>query len=290
MDIFINPYTDFGFKKLFGEEKNKHLLISFLNDLLGDKDHIADLSFKNTEHLPDGGISRKAIFDVYCTNDQGEHFIVELQKAKQNYFKDRTVFYSTFPIQQQSQKGDWDFQLKAVYCVGILDFVFNDDKNSIDVIHTVQLKNQHNQVFYDKLKFIYVEMPQFDKTLEQLDNHCDRWLYFIKNLADLQHIPELFKGDVIYQGFEAAKIAALDAKDRERYQNSLKEYRDLYSVMKTAKQEGIEQGEVNSSIASAKHLIPMKVLTDQQIADTVRLPVEQIKQLREALENGERKL
>ncbi|MFT4925996.1 MAG: putative transposase/invertase (TIGR01784 family), partial [Phenylobacterium sp.] len=101
MEVFINPYTDYGFKKLFGEEKNKPLLISFLNDLLGGKEQVTDLTFQNTEHLPDGGVKqRKAVFDIYCTNAKGEHFIVELQKAKQNYFKDRTVFYSTFPIQQ----------------------------------------------------------------------------------------------------------------------------------------------------------------------------------------------
>ena len=84
MDVFINPYTDFGFKKLFGEDKNKPLLISFLNDLLGGQQCIVDLTFRNSEMLPDGGASRKAIFDIYCTNEKGEHFIVELQKAKQN--------------------------------------------------------------------------------------------------------------------------------------------------------------------------------------------------------------
>ena len=85
-------------------------------------------------------------------------------------------------LKQQAKKGVWDFKLKAVYCIGILDFVFSEHKDLKDVIHTVQLKNQHNHLFYDKLKFIYIEMPHFDKTLEQLEYHCDRWLYFIKNL------------------------------------------------------------------------------------------------------------
>ena len=288
MDIFINPYIDFGFKKLFGEEKNKHLLISFLNDLLGETEQIVDLSFKNTEHLPDGGVSRKAIFDVYCVNEKDEHFIVELQKAKQNYFKDRTVYYATFPIQQQAKKGDWDFKLKAVYCIGILDFVFREDKASMDVIHTVQLKDQHNQLFYDKLKFIYVEMPKFSKSLAQLESHCDRWLYFIKNLASLEDIPELFKDDIIYQGFETARIAALDHQEREYYQSSLKEYRDLYSVMKTAREEGRKEGrkearEQNKE-ATAVNLIRMGVLSDQQMADAVGLSVEKVRLLRESFE------
>ena len=282
MEVFINPYTDFGFKKLFGEEKNKHLLISFLNDLLGSQEQIVDLTFKNTENLPDGGASRKAIFDVYCTNDKGEHFIVEMQKAKQNYFKDRAVFYSTFPIHPQAKKGDWDFQLKAVYCGGILDFVFSEDEAAPDVINIVELKDHYDRVFYKKLKFVFVEMPKFDKSLEQLKNHCDRWLYFIKNLANLEDIPELFKDDVIYQGFETARIATLDNKDRQRYETSLKEYRDLYSVMKTAREEGIEKGREDNKEETAINLIRMDVLSNQQIADAVGLSVEQVKQLRES--------
>ena len=221
MDVFINPYTDYGFKKLFGEEKNKHLLISFLNDLLGKEETITDLTFKNSEQLPSTSVSRKAIYDIYCTNDQGEHFIVELQKAKQNYFKDRSIYYSTFPIQSQAVTGEWDFKLKAVYCIGILDFVFDKNAKPV-VIHIVELKNQDNQVFYDKLKYIYLEMPNFNLPLEQLDSHRDRWLYFIKNLANLHEIPELFKDDIIYQGFETAKIAALNVTEQAIYQKSLR--------------------------------------------------------------------
>ena len=276
MDVFINPYTDYGFKKLFGEEKNKHLLISFLNDLLGGQEHITDLTFKNTEHLPDISAQRKAVFDIYCTNDKDEHFIVEMQKAKQNYFKDRSVFYSTFPIQAQAKKGDWDFKLKAVYCIGILDFTFNSHKENSEVIHTVQLKDQNHQLFYDKLKYIYVEMPRFEKTLEQLESHQDRWLYFIKNLADLQHIPDLFIGDIIYKGFETARIAALDDVEQQVYQASLKEYRDMFSVVKTAKQEGdSERGEI-----CALHFLRCGLGTDQQIAEGTGLTVEQIAALR----------
>ena len=273
MAVFINPYTDFGFKKLFGEEKNKKLLISFLNDVLGDTEHIVDLTFHNTEHLPDGGAQRKAVFDIYCTNDKKEHFIVELQKAKQNYFKDRTVFYSTFPIQQQAEKGEWDFKLKAVYCIGILDFIFSEHQDRKDVIHNVQLKNQHNQVFYDKLKFVYVEMPHFNKTLEQLESHCDRWLYFIKNLAELEHIPTLFEDDIISQGFETARIAALDKKERSVYELSLKEYRDLYSVMKTATREGFDAGKTAGEVLAKK----AKVAQQKAEAEKAKAEVEKEK-------------
>ncbi|MBF6654728.1 hypothetical protein C3B48_03465, partial [Flavobacterium columnare] len=93
---YINPFTDFGFKKIFGEEASKNLLIDFLNALLPEYDQIKELSFKNTEQLGQTDLDRKAIYDIYCENEKGEKFIVELQKAKQNYFKERTIYYSTF--------------------------------------------------------------------------------------------------------------------------------------------------------------------------------------------------
>ena len=117
---YVNPFTDFGFKKIFGEEASKPLLIDFLNALLPETSKIIDLSFKNTEFLGKTELDRKAVYDIYCENDKGEKFIVELQKAKQNYFRDRTIYYSTFPIQEQAEKGEWNYKLKAVYCVGYL--------------------------------------------------------------------------------------------------------------------------------------------------------------------------
>jgi predicted transposase/invertase (TIGR01784 family) len=123
---YLNPFTDFGFKKIFGEEASKPLLIDFLNALLPKTDKIVDLAFKNNEQLVQTDLDRKAIYDIYCENEKGEKLIVELQKAKQNYFKERTVYYSTFPIKEQAEKGEWNYNLKAVYCIGILDFTFDD--------------------------------------------------------------------------------------------------------------------------------------------------------------------
>nr|WP_218068248.1 PD-(D/E)XK nuclease family transposase [Candidatus Thiosymbion oneisti] len=107
-DKYLNPFTDFGFKKLFGIEPNKDLLIDFLNELLRrDEGEIRDITYLSPEQLGRTSGERKAIFDIYCENAQGEKFIVETQQAKQNYFKDRSIYYSTFPIQNQAQKGGW---------------------------------------------------------------------------------------------------------------------------------------------------------------------------------------
>ncbi len=149
---YINPFTDFGFKKLFGEEPNKDILIDFLNTLLQGKQQIQDLSYGNNEHLGRSPIDRKAIFDLYCENEKGEKFIVEIQKTKQKFFKDRSIYYSTFPIARQAEQGEWNFELKAVYTIAILDFTFDDeDRNKTVVSHVQLLDTAKKTAYYDKL-------------------------------------------------------------------------------------------------------------------------------------------
>ena len=184
---YINPYTDFGFKKLFGTEQNKDLLISFLNALFHDKPEITDLTYMNTEHLGEGIVDRKAVFDVYCRLADGSRIIVEMQKAEQQYFKDRSIYYSTYPIREQAPKGKWDYRLEDVYTVGILNFTFPEGEYPSDsMIHEIKLKDvEDNHVFYDKLTFVYLEMPKFNKTEDELETMFDKWMFALSNLARL---------------------------------------------------------------------------------------------------------
>jgi predicted transposase/invertase (TIGR01784 family) len=238
---YVNPFTDFGFKKIFGEEASKPLLIDFLNALLPQIDKIVDLTFKNNEQIGQTDLDRKAIYDIYCENDKGEKFIVELQKAKQNYFKERTIYYSTFPIREQAEKGEWNYNLKAVYCIGILDFTFDDyetEPERSEVVHIIKLKNQHGKTFYDKLTFIYLEMPNFNQKETELETRLDKWLYFIKHLEDFQTIPTIIADEVFSQAFEKAELAKFGQAELANYENSLKIYRDLKGVIDTAFSEG----------------------------------------------------
>ena len=238
---YINPYTDFGFKKIFGEEASKPQLIDFLNSLLPEKNQIVNLIFKNNEQLGTTELDRKAVYDIYCENEIGEKFIVELQKAKQNYFKERTIFYSTFPIREQAEKGEWNYNLTAVYCIGILDFTFDDYETETErneYLHTIKLKNQNGKVFYEKLSYVYLEMPNFDKTENQLNTRLDKWLYFIKNLEDFQNIPTIFTDEVFEKAFEKAELSKLGQTELNNYENSLKVYRDYKNTIDTAFDEG----------------------------------------------------
>lgn len=241
---YINPYTDFGFKKLFGSPLNKELLISFLNSLFNGREKINDLKYLNGENLGSGYGDRRAIFDVYCKNDKDEFFIVEMQKAEQQYFKDRSIFYASFPIQNQGVKGQWDFRLKAVYTVGILDFVFPDHEYSDDCLHhEVKLMDVDDKhVFYDKLTFVYLEMPKFNKREDQLETMFDKWLFVLRNLSNLMQRPKALQERVFVRLFRQAEIAKYTPEERMDYEESLKIYRDLKNVVDTAELKGVRKG------------------------------------------------
>ena len=286
---YINPYTDFGFKKLFGTELNKDLLISFLNALLsGKKKEIKDLSYLNSEHLGDGYGDRRAVFDVYCETEDGGRFIVEMQKAEQAYFKDRSVYYSTYAIREQAPKGPWDYHLEDVYTVGLLNFTFPSDEYPADsFVHEVKLKdNEDNHVFYDKLTFIYLEMPKFTKTEDELVTMFDKWMFALHNLARLMERPAALQERIFKRLFEQAEIARFNENERREYQESVKDYWDYYSTMKTAMQkgeakgraEGLAEGEARGRAEVARNLKQLG-LSLKDIASATGLTNEEIKAL-----------
>lgn len=243
---YVNPYTDFGFKMLFGTEMNKELLISFINSLLGGKEVIKDLKYLNTEHIGTSEKDRRAVFDVYCENENGEKILIEMQKAEQQFFKDRSIYYSTFPIREQGRKGEWNYELKAVYVIGILNFTF-DDECSECYHHNVQLMEVNTgKVFYDKLTFIYLEMPKFRKQENELDGMFDKWMFVLRNLSRLMERPEALQERVFVKLFETAEIAKFTKEQYEEYEDSLKVYRDwkntLDTAMKKAEKIGMDIG------------------------------------------------
>lgn len=243
---YINPYTDFGFKKLFGTELNKDLLISFLNALFNDSSNeITDVQYMNGEHLGDGYGDRRAVFDVYCMTTNGSRFIVEMQKAEQSFFKDRSVYYSSFAIREQGQRGKgWDYRLDDVYTISLLNFTFPNDEYAIDSYrHEIKLKDvADDHVFYDKLTFIYLEMPKFTKTENELETMFDKWMFALHNLSRLLERPKALQERVFTKLFEQAEIAKYTEVERRTYAESVKNYWDYYSTMKTAMEKGEKKG------------------------------------------------
>lgn len=257
-DRYLNPFTDFGFKKLFGEEPNKELLLDFLNELLAEQEGpIKSLTYLKSEHMGADALDRRAIFDLYCENERGEKFIVELQKSKQNFFKDRTLYYATFPIREQAKRTDWNYELKAVYTIAILDFVFDEDKaDHAKYRYDVKLTDIDTcKVFYDKLMFIYLEIPKFRKTVDELATRFDKWLYVLRNMNRLNRVPEKLREQIFERLFEVAEIARFSQAELQSYEDSLKYYRDLKNSLDTAREEGrlegMEEGRLEGEKAGA---------------------------------------
>jgi predicted transposase/invertase (TIGR01784 family) len=280
-DKYIDPFTDFGFKKLFGEECNKDLLLDFLNELLHKEEgKIVSLSYLKNEMLGVSAADRKAVFDIHCENDKGEKFIVEIQKTKQTFFKDRTLYYSTFPITRQAIQGEWNFELKAVYMVAILNFVFEEGKNDIDKYrYNVMLSDiETHKIFYDKLTFIYLEMPKFTKKVEELKTRFEKWLYVLKNLQRLDNIPDKLREKIFEKMFAVAEIAKLSPNEYAAYIDSLNSYRDFQNCLDTAKAEGEAKGEVKKAIEIAKEL-KMDGMPIDKISKMTGLSIKEIEKI-----------
>ena len=291
---YISLLTDFGFKRIFGTKPNKDLLINFLNSLFDGFQVIKDVKYLNSEHVGDVFAERKAIFDVYCENERGEKFIVEMQNAY-------------FPIREQAPKGaEWNFQHEHVYTVALLNFDLEEeafDKN--DINHDVGLLDKKTlKVFNDKLSFKYVEIAKFNKTEEELDTLYDKWLYVLKNLSRLDERPSALKEKVFTKLFEEAEIAKFTPTELKEYEDSLKAYRDIKNSIDTALEKGREEGMAKGmekgmakglakglekgreegmekeKISTARRLLSMG-LSEEQVSTATELSLEEIQKLRE---------
>lgn len=269
---YISLLTDFGFKRIFGKKPNKMLLIDFLNALFDGEQVVRDVTYLNSEHVGDVYAERKAIFDVYCENERGEKFIVEMQNAYQTYFKDRSLYYATFPIREQAPKGSaWDFQLQHVYVVALLNYDLQEAAFAEEDIHhdVGLLDKKTHRVFNDKLTFKYVEIAKFDKPLDKLETCYDKWLFVLKNLSRLERQPKELRDKVFDRVFKEAEIAHFTPTELRHYEDSLKAFRDVKNCIDSAEEkgraegreegraEGRAEGERAKAIEIAKQLLAM---------------------------------
>ena len=294
---YISLLTDFGFKRIFGTAMNKDLLICFLNSLFNGRQVVKDVSYLDPEHVGDVYTDGKTIFDVYCEGENGEKFIVEMQNAYQVYFKDRSLFYSTFPIREQAPKGnDRNFKLSNVYTVALLNFYMNEDAFDKEKIrrHVHLCDTATHKVFYDKLEFICVEIVKFNKTLEELETLYDKWLYALKNLYKLTQRPKELCDKVFDRLFEEAEIAKFTPQEVREYEESKKAYRDIKNSIDTAKNQGREEGlaegieigkkearkegRIEANTETAQRLLAMG-LSAEQVAEATQLPLDIIEKL-----------
>ena len=287
MSKFIDPLTDFGFKRLFGTEGGKAALIHLLNALLALEHPIVSLEYRNPEWVGEHELDRRAFFDLFCVDTIGRRFVVEIQRARQAFFKDRCLLYSAYPILEQASRGDWDYQLLPVYVVALLDFDFPAAEDGRDeYLHVVQLKDQRGRVFYDKYTQVYVQLPRFRKTLDALATDADRWLYLLRRLGELDARPPGF-GGMYEEVFSRAALAKLSPGERAVYEEGMKHSRDIRNAFITAAAEGKAEGKAEGEAigeARGKHAqaveIAERLLTagmpPGEVADFTGLALEEV--------------
>ena len=282
---YISLLTDFGFKRIFGTAPNKDLLINFLNSLFDGRKVIKSLKYSNSENVGDIYTERKAIFDVYCESMDGEKFIVEMQNASQKYLKDRTLYYSTFPIREQAPKGDaWDYKLNPIYTIALVNYDMKEEAfDNQEISHQVQLcDTATKRVFFDKLELIYVEVAKFSKSEDELVTLYDKWLYALKNLSTLSERPDSLRDKIFDRLFQVAEIAKFTPVELREYEDSLKTYRDLKNSLDTAEEkgraEGRAEGQAEKTIEIARKM-KSKGFSVADISEMIGLTEEEIEAL-----------
>jgi predicted transposase/invertase (TIGR01784 family) len=251
--VFMNPRTDFGFKKIF---ENEVILISFLNEMLPEK--IVHIQYLLPEQLGFKLEDRKAVYDIYCKNDKGKCFIVEMQATPQPHFVERGLFYASHSILSQAPKGKvirknkegvevkvpWDYSIDGIYVVGILDFELFTEESAGDIVveHIQLIRQKANLRLTDKFGLVTIELPKFKKEKEDLITLQDKWLYTLKNMESLPEYPEEMKESIFKELYKKASIENLTEKEMKTYQKSVLEYDDVILSMNYVEELGEKRG------------------------------------------------
>ena len=240
--VFADLRSDFMFKRAFGQ---KNILISFLNSIL-KTDKITDVEYRNVEMLGLTKKDRKVFYDVYCHTSDNRDFVVEMQHNPQKYFRDKSLYYSTYTIQKQHGEAKKAFKRKPlypVYVIAILDYTMShveDWPRDKFISHYLVKEEVVNEVHSDSLHFIYIELPRFNKMLENLSDESDKWTYLFNNLSKMNEIPEEFDENSFQDLFTTAKIANFTAEEIQRYTEEQKMSYDYQNCINYAVETAVE--------------------------------------------------
>ena len=277
---YIDPLVDFAFKKIFGSEPNKDLLISFLNEVFRGRKHIVDLVYNKNEHPGDIKEEGAAIFDLLCTGDSGERFLIEVQRARQGHFKERALFYTSRLISDQAPKGNrkaWAYNISEVYLIALLEDFTLEDSPADAYLHDICLCNRDTgEIFYDKLGYTYIELSKFVKTDTELETDLDRWLHVLKNMSQWDKIPVYLRKPIFEKLFSIAEYTNLTKEEKTMYDSSLKHKWDNKNVLDYAVKEGVEKEQVKV----IKNLIVQLGLSDEQTAGVAEVSIDLVKKVR----------
>ena len=241
---YINLMVDWSFKRVFGTEVNKDILIEFLK-VVFPQFAITDITYIPTEQLGIMEEDRKAIFDVLCKTEDGKTFRVEMQRGAQEHFFERALYYTSFPIMKQGKKAiakeeekgkdPWDFSLDGVFFLGVLDFKYEQDEMTEHRYQLLETKTLKRMT--DKLEFVFVEVAKFNKREDELETDLDKWLYLLKNMSTLLERPAALRDRVFGRLFDVAEYARLDDEERKKYVEAMNTTRDTFNMIAYARKQ-----------------------------------------------------
>ena len=267
MSKFVNPFTDVGFKVIFGQPASKELLITLLNELLAGEYHIEDLTFLDKEDHADNVNDKGIIYDLYCRTKSGEYIIVEMQNQCHSYFLDRTLYYvcramsrqieaplpRRLPVSEEKDQGERmvvknavipygeQYKLHTVYGVFLMNFREKglEDKFRTDTIIT---DRDTGVVVNPHFRQIYLQFPYFTKELEDCDTLNDKLIYALKNMDSWERMPDALKGQVFDHLARLAAVANLSEENRIAYDKAVDRYRVSLIVEDDIRREALQKG------------------------------------------------
>lgn len=217
---YVDPKNDVAFRKIFGDEKKKDILISFLNNILGFADtqkEIVDITIRNPYQVPKLKGLKESILDIKAVDKRDIHYIIEMQLFHTAAFEKRVLYYVSKAYYQQLDKSENYPKLNQVIFLGFLDFVLFKDTDDYTTRHLILEENTNGHYFKD-FELNFVELPKFNVPLEQLKDVREKWIYFIKNAADMTMVPkELKEPSALKKAFEVANRMGWSKDELDAY-------------------------------------------------------------------------
>jgi predicted transposase/invertase (TIGR01784 family) len=281
--VYINPFRDKFFKKIFASETSKEMLRSFLNGVLAGKRCIHTITYGKNEYPGEIESERSAAFDLVCTDIDGTTFLVEVQRVKQIYFKERSIFYASRLISDQAPTGnpDWEYNLKEIYVICLLADFSLPASAPENYLHSVTLNyRETGEPFYDKLQFIYLEIEKFKKEGGELSTILDQWIYSMKHAEKMNTVPAFLNAPGLDKFFYLAKYSNLTEEEREMYRTKEQVGWDNRNTANFAggKKEGLVEGALTEKKEIAQEMKQDGINIDR-IMKYTKLSKEQIEVL-----------
>ena len=281
---------DDWFKRTFGTEPNKGLLIMLLKELIPEHD-IKDLTYVQQEHINPFPGKKDALIDVECVDTDGTRFIVEMQVARQRFFYERSLFYSTFGIQQQVEKSSsMDYGFPPVYFVGFMDFSLHEGSDRVLYRYSLREKETGEEMT-GSLQFVFLELTNCRKALTPEATLLDNFCYALHNMEHLTDRPEELKEEIFKRLFKTAEIATFTPEERIKYENDMTTERDIQNYISYAREKGLEEGRAEGimegmekgrkegRVEAARNMLADEISIDL-VAKYTGLSIEQVKELK----------